>query len=224
MTSTARSTRPNFCIERIPSWPRRPKDRLATELATSLFLKVSNQSEFARECTSVRPVPRGCTTSFGSSSTTRWTRRWPVFARELTSPSLKNGSCRVIDDGRGIPVEEHPQYPGKSAAEIVLTVLHAGESSAEPATRSRAVCTAWASRSSTRSRRNFTLEVDWQRRALRDDVSRRRQAPRQAEGHRSRPARAHRHDDHLHARTPRSSKTSSSARRRSPSDSRSWRS
>ena len=39
---------------------------------------------------------------------------------------LVNGSCRVVDDGRGIPVEEHPQYPGKTAAEIVLTVLHAG--------------------------------------------------------------------------------------------------
>src|SRR5580704_18113424 len=40
---------------------------------------------------------------------------------------LPNGSCRVSDDGRGIPVEEHPQYPGQSAAEIVYTTLHAGE-------------------------------------------------------------------------------------------------
>jgi len=38
----------------------------------------------------------------------------------------KDGSCRVTDDGRGIPVDPHPQYPKKSAAEIVLTTLHAG--------------------------------------------------------------------------------------------------
>ncbi len=38
----------------------------------------------------------------------------------------KDGSCRVSDNGRGIPVDPHPQYPKKSAAEIVLTTLHAG--------------------------------------------------------------------------------------------------
>jgi DNA gyrase subunit B len=37
-----------------------------------------------------------------------------------------DGSCQVVDDGRGIPVEPHPQYPDKSAAEVALTVLHAG--------------------------------------------------------------------------------------------------
>src|SRR6202167_3344163 len=39
---------------------------------------------------------------------------------------LADGGCRVVDDGRGIPVDPHPSYPGRSAAEIVLTTLHAG--------------------------------------------------------------------------------------------------
>ena len=48
------------------------------------------------------------------------------YCTQIDVTILANGSCRVVDDGRGIPVDEHPQYPGKSAAEIVLTVLHAG--------------------------------------------------------------------------------------------------
>jgi DNA gyrase subunit B len=39
---------------------------------------------------------------------------------------LADGGCRVQDDGRGIPVDPHPQYPDRSAAEIVYTTLHAG--------------------------------------------------------------------------------------------------
>ena len=39
---------------------------------------------------------------------------------------LANGGCRVVDNGRGIPVEPIPAYPDKTAAEVVLTVLHAG--------------------------------------------------------------------------------------------------
>jgi topoisomerase-4 subunit B len=32
----------------------------------------------------------------------------------------------VFDNGRGIPVEEHPRYPGKSALEVIMTTLHSG--------------------------------------------------------------------------------------------------
>jgi DNA gyrase subunit B len=39
---------------------------------------------------------------------------------------LADGGCRVVDNGRGIPVDEHPRYKGKSAAELVMTTLHAG--------------------------------------------------------------------------------------------------
>jgi len=39
---------------------------------------------------------------------------------------LTDGGCEVVDDGRGIPVNTHPKYTDMSAAEVVLTVLHAG--------------------------------------------------------------------------------------------------
>ena len=37
-----------------------------------------------------------------------------------------DGSCEVVDDGRGIPVDPHPLHDDTPAAELVLTVLHAG--------------------------------------------------------------------------------------------------
>lgn len=38
----------------------------------------------------------------------------------------KNGSCTVEDNGRGIPVDTMPKHGGKSALEVVMTILHSG--------------------------------------------------------------------------------------------------
>ena len=41
--------------------------------------------------------------------------------------SLEDGEwLSVADNGRGMPVDPHPKFPGKSALEIIMTMLHAG--------------------------------------------------------------------------------------------------
>jgi DNA gyrase subunit B len=47
------------------------------------------------------------------------------YATEISVTILPDGAIRVIDDGRGIPVDEHP-IEKKPAVEVVLTVVHAG--------------------------------------------------------------------------------------------------
>ncbi|MDI3483159.1 MAG: gyrase subunit [Candidatus Methanomethylophilaceae archaeon] len=47
------------------------------------------------------------------------------YAKHIVITLETDGGVTVEDDGRGIPVETHPHY-GKSALELVLTVLHAG--------------------------------------------------------------------------------------------------
>ncbi|MFC4347715.1 DNA topoisomerase IV subunit B [Kordiimonas lipolytica] len=37
-----------------------------------------------------------------------------------------DGSLTISDNGRGIPTDPHPKYPGKSALEVILTTLHSG--------------------------------------------------------------------------------------------------
>ncbi len=37
-----------------------------------------------------------------------------------------DNSITISDNGRGIPVDDHPKYPGKSALEVIMTTLHSG--------------------------------------------------------------------------------------------------
>jgi topoisomerase-4 subunit B len=45
-----------------------------------------------------------------------------VIEMELKADNI----VMVRDNGRGIPVDNHPKYPGKSALEVILTTLHSG--------------------------------------------------------------------------------------------------
>ncbi len=41
--------------------------------------------------------------------------------------TLEEGNRLTIsDNGRGMPVDEHPKFPGKSALEVIMTTLHSG--------------------------------------------------------------------------------------------------
>ncbi|QAB16538.1 DNA topoisomerase (ATP-hydrolyzing) subunit B [Leucobacter muris] len=48
------------------------------------------------------------------------------FCDTIDVTILEDGGVRVVDNGRGIPVDPHSSDPSKSTVEVVLTVLHAG--------------------------------------------------------------------------------------------------
>ncbi len=48
------------------------------------------------------------------------------YADKILVTLLADGGVRVVDNGRGIPVDPHSSDPTKSTVEVVLTILHAG--------------------------------------------------------------------------------------------------
>ena len=47
-------------------------------------------------------------------------------ANRIEVALLADYSIEIKDNGRGIPVDPHPKFPGKSALEVILCTLHAG--------------------------------------------------------------------------------------------------
>ena len=48
------------------------------------------------------------------------------YATRITIEMLLSGGIAISDNGRGIPVDNHPKFPKKSALEVILTTLHSG--------------------------------------------------------------------------------------------------
>jgi topoisomerase-4 subunit B len=48
------------------------------------------------------------------------------FASRIEVALEAGNRLTVTDNGRGIPIDPHPKYPGKSALEVILTMLHSG--------------------------------------------------------------------------------------------------
>src|SRR4051795_7613843 len=48
------------------------------------------------------------------------------FATRIEVMLEAGNRLTITDNGRGMPIDEHPKYPGKRAIEVILTKLHSG--------------------------------------------------------------------------------------------------
>ncbi len=48
------------------------------------------------------------------------------YANQVEIIVEKDNQIIITDNGRGIPIDEHPKFPGKSALEVIMTTLHSG--------------------------------------------------------------------------------------------------
>ena len=48
------------------------------------------------------------------------------FANRIEVELEAGNRLTISDNGRGIPIDQHPKYPDKSALEVILTMLHSG--------------------------------------------------------------------------------------------------
>ncbi len=48
------------------------------------------------------------------------------YASEIEVNLINNNTIKISDNGRGIPIDEHPKFKNKCALEIIFTTLHSG--------------------------------------------------------------------------------------------------
>ncbi len=89
------------------------------------FWRVWKPSANVQVCISGPQAPKAFTISYGKLWTTVSTKRWLSICDHIEVIVHKDNSITVVDNGRGIPVGEHPKMK-KSTLEVVMTVLHAG--------------------------------------------------------------------------------------------------
>ena len=88
--------------------------------------KGSSPSAAAPACISAGPTRARSTTSPPRSSTISMDEAVAGHASRIEVTLEPGNRLTVTDNGRGIPVDPHPKYPGKSALEVILTTLHSG--------------------------------------------------------------------------------------------------